>query len=94
MFTPSSADKRGYPTLHAKGGPIPYTISPLLSPVRRTGVLEDIANAICFLCSEEASFITRRALAADGGLTLQLQEDLAVDVAHSLREQPDTWMPY
>ncbi len=51
-------------------------------------------NAICFLCSEEASFITGRALAADGGLTLQFQEDLAVDVAHCLREQPDTWLPY
>jgi len=29
-------------------------------------------------------------LAVDGGLTLQLQEDLAVAVAHYLREQPDT----
>lgn len=48
-------------------------------PVRRTGVLEDLANAISSLCSEEASFITGRALAVDGGLTLELQEDLAVD---------------
>jgi NAD(P)-dependent dehydrogenase (short-subunit alcohol dehydrogenase family) len=63
-------------------------------PVRRTGVPEDIANAIAFLCSEEASFITGQALAVDGGLTVQLQEDLAVNMAHYLREQPDTWLPY
>lgn len=63
-------------------------------PVRRTGVPEDIANAICFLCSEEASFITGQALAVDGGLTIELQEDLAVNVAHYLRDHPDTWLPY
>jgi enoyl-[acyl-carrier-protein] reductase (NADH) len=62
--------------------------------VRRTGVPDDIANAIAFLCSDEASFITGQALAVDGGLTLQLQEDLAVNMAHYLREQPDTWLPY
>jgi NAD(P)-dependent dehydrogenase (short-subunit alcohol dehydrogenase family) len=63
-------------------------------PVRRTGVPDDIANAIAFLCSDEASFITGQALAVDGGLTLQLQEDLAVNMAHYLREQSDTWLPY
>ncbi len=63
-------------------------------PVRRTDVPEDIANAISFLCSEEASFIVGQSPAVDGGLTLQLQENLAVDVAYSLREQPDTWLPY
>ncbi len=63
-------------------------------PVRRTGVPEDIANAICFLCSEEASFITGHALAVDGGLTIQLQEDLAVNMAHYLRDHPDAWLPY
>jgi enoyl-[acyl-carrier-protein] reductase (NADH) len=57
-------------------------------------VPEDIANAIAFLCSEEASFITGQALTVDGGLTVQLQEDLAVNMAHYLREQPDTWLPY
>ena len=63
-------------------------------PARRTGVPEDIANAICFLCSDEASFITGQALAVDGGLTLQLQEDLAVHAAHYLRDHPETWLPY
>lgn len=63
-------------------------------PVRRTGVPEDIANAIAFFCSEDASFITGQTLAVDGGLTIQLQEDLAVNMAHYLEEQPDTWLPY
>lgn len=63
-------------------------------PVRRTGVPDDIANAIAFLCSDEASFITGQALAVDGGLTIQLQEDMAVNMAHYLHEQPDTWLPY
>jgi NAD(P)-dependent dehydrogenase (short-subunit alcohol dehydrogenase family) len=63
-------------------------------PLRRTGVPDDIANAITFLCSEEASFITGQALAVDGGMTLQLQEDLAVNVAHYLRDKPDAWLPY
>lgn len=63
-------------------------------PARRTGTPDDIANAVAFLCSGEASFITGQALAVDGGLTLQLQEDLAVDMAHYLREHRDTWLPY
>jgi NAD(P)-dependent dehydrogenase (short-subunit alcohol dehydrogenase family) len=63
-------------------------------PVRRTGVPDDRANASAFLCSDEASFITGQALAVDGGMTLQLQEDLAVAMAHYLHEQPETWLPY
>ena len=63
-------------------------------PLRRTGVPDDIANAINFLCSDEASFITGHALAVDGGMTIQLQEDLAVNVAHYLRENRDAYLPY
>ncbi len=58
-------------------------------PVRRTGRPEDIAAAITFLCSEDASFITGQALAVDGGLTLQLQEDLGVNLARYVQEQSD-----
>ncbi len=36
-------------------------------PLNRYGSEEEIANAICFLCSNEASFITGQLLAADGG---------------------------
>ena len=63
-------------------------------PVRRTGKPVDIANAIAFLCSAEASFITGQALAVDGGLTIQLQENLGVHLAHYMQQHPDTWLPY
>ncbi len=58
-------------------------------PLRRTGRPEDIAAAIAFLCSEDASFITGQALAVDGGLTVQLQEDLGVNLARYAQEQSD-----
>lgn len=63
-------------------------------PVRRTGVPLDIANAVSFLCSEEASFITGHTLVVDGGLTVQLQEDFSVRQVHYIREHPEARMPY
>jgi NAD(P)-dependent dehydrogenase (short-subunit alcohol dehydrogenase family) len=63
-------------------------------PIRRAGAPVDIANAVVFLCSDEASFITGHALVVDGGLTIQLQEDVAVNAAHYIQEQPDTWLPW
>ena len=63
-------------------------------PVRRTGVPMDIANAVSFLCSDEASFITGHALVVDGGLTIQLQEDFSVRQVHYIRQNPDAQMPY
>ena len=58
-------------------------------PVRRTGVPDDIANAIRFLVSDEASFITGHALVVDGGLTIQLQENIGVAQAVYHRDHPD-----
>jgi NAD(P)-dependent dehydrogenase (short-subunit alcohol dehydrogenase family) len=63
-------------------------------PLRRTGVPVDIANAIVFLCSDEASFITGHALVVDGGMTIQLQENLGVQQAHYIQAHPDTQLPY
>jgi NAD(P)-dependent dehydrogenase (short-subunit alcohol dehydrogenase family) len=62
-------------------------------PLRRTGKPVDIANAIAFLCSNEAAFITGHALVVDGGLTVQLQEDLGVHLGHYIKQHPDTWLP-
>ncbi len=36
-------------------------------PLNRSGAEEEIAAAICFLCSAQASYITGQVLAADGG---------------------------
>ncbi|MBV9168526.1 MAG: glucose 1-dehydrogenase [Chloroflexi bacterium] len=63
-------------------------------PVRRTGTPLDIANAIVFLCSDEASFITGHALPVDGGLTIQLQEHLAVRLARYTQSHEMDWFPY
>jgi NAD(P)-dependent dehydrogenase (short-subunit alcohol dehydrogenase family) len=58
-------------------------------PVRRTGAPDDIANAIAFLCSDEASFITGVLLPVDGGLTIQLQENIVMDIKDYIVKNPD-----
>ena len=63
-------------------------------PLRRTGRPVDIANAVVFLCSDEASFITGHALVVDGGLTVQLQENFGVRQAQFIRQNPDVDLPY
>ena len=63
-------------------------------PVGRVGRPEDIANAIVFLCSDEASFITGHALVVDGGLTVQLQENFGVKQGHFMKQRPETELPY
>lgn len=62
-------------------------------PLRHAGKPDDIANAIHFLCSDEAAFITGHSLVVDGGLTLQLQENYANRMLHYYRDNPDTVLP-
>lgn len=42
-----------------------------VSIIQRMGKPEEISNAIVFLLSDEASFITGQILAVDGGFTLK-----------------------
>jgi 3-oxoacyl-[acyl-carrier protein] reductase len=39
-------------------------------PLRRLGTADDIASAVCFLASDEASYITGQVLAVNGGMYL------------------------
>ncbi|MDA1297589.1 MAG: SDR family oxidoreductase [Chloroflexi bacterium] len=57
-------------------------------PVRRTGVPDDIAAGIAFLCSDEASFITGVTLPIDGGMSVQLQENIVMDTKDYILENP------
>ena len=41
-----------------------------LGPMKRPGEPEEMANAIVFLCSEEASYINGTNFLVDGGMTL------------------------
>lgn len=50
-------------------------------PVRRTGVPDDIAGVVAFLCSPDAAFIT--------GQTIQLQEDLGVALGRYVQAHPE-----
>ncbi len=47
-----------------------------LHPLGKTGGSDDVAKAVLFLSSSEASFITGQALHVDGGLTIQDQNNI------------------
>ena len=41
------------------------------TPIRRIGTVDDIANGVLFLASEESSFMTGSEMVIDGGWTAQ-----------------------
>ena len=41
-----------------------------IAPMRRMGRPDEVANAVLFLCSAQASFIQGHALVVDGGYTI------------------------
>lgn len=66
-----------------------FKLFELQYPVRRTGVPDDIAAGIAFLCTNDASFITGVVLPIDGGLSIQLQENIVMDTKDFIVENPD-----
>ena len=42
-------------------------------PMGRVGVVDDVANAVAYICSEEASYVTGALLRVDGGFVLPRQ---------------------
>ena len=62
-------------------------------PLRRVGKPDDIANAVNFLCTEDASFITGHTLAVDGGITIQFQENLSIRLVKFYRDHPEMQLP-
>lgn len=60
-----------------------------ITPLKRMGTAEEVAQAILFLCGPSASFITGQTLVVDGGLSLLSQESLARLVS-PLRNLPVT----
>jgi NAD(P)-dependent dehydrogenase (short-subunit alcohol dehydrogenase family) len=52
-----------------------------LVPLRRMGHAEDSANALNFLCSEQASFINGQSLIVDGGVSVVWPEEVAKNFA-------------
>lgn len=52
-----------------------------LVPLRRMGHAEDSANALNFLCSEQASFINGQSLLIDGGVSVVWPEEVARNFA-------------
>ena len=72
-----------------QGNEAGFKLFELQYPVRRTGVPADIANAISFLCSDEASFITGVVLPVDGGLSIQLPEEAIMYVKDFIVDNPN-----
>jgi 3-oxoacyl-[acyl-carrier protein] reductase len=38
--------------------------------LERNGTCDDVANLVCFLCTEDASYITGQIIKVDGGLLI------------------------
>ncbi|MBY0522089.1 MAG: SDR family oxidoreductase [Gemmataceae bacterium] len=62
--------------VHYREHPDVYRAMAERSPLKRMGTWKDVADAIFFLLSDKASFITGQSLMVDGGISLQWQETL------------------
>lgn len=57
-------------------------LSEFAHPVGRTGRSDDVASAVLFLASPDASFISGACLVVDGGLTIQDQSNILFRYTH------------
>ena len=71
VVAPGSTDTPGMQQATLKNQEVQDTIAGAI-PMRRHGTAEEMAEAICFLGSDQASFITGVILPVDGGKTPQL----------------------
>lgn len=76
-------------TWRENGNDAGYRLFELQYPVRRLGMPEDVGSAVAFLCSPEASFISGVTLPVDGGLSIQLQENIVMEVKQHIQKNPD-----
>jgi 2-hydroxycyclohexanecarboxyl-CoA dehydrogenase len=69
MTIPRSADEIGAGSMQQSRDRPPEVMAKILKsyPVGRVGHADDIAAAVAFLCSEEASFVTGQTLPVNGG---------------------------
>jgi NAD(P)-dependent dehydrogenase (short-subunit alcohol dehydrogenase family) len=56
-------------------------------PLGRPGTMRECANAALFLASDEASFISGVHLPVDGGLTAQLQDQVALRIEEGIHDE-------
>ena len=85
--------ERGQNAWEKHGDKKEFHLFELQYPVRRTGTPEDIASSVSFLCSDEASFITGTTLTIDGGLSIQLQENIVMRLKDYMSENPEIKTP-
>ncbi len=86
--TPIFLGQAGLQGDHSKALEGLQEIAAFAQPIGRAGMPEDIANAVCFLASDESSFITGQPIVVDGGLTLGAwrHPDLGGSMADTMRE--------
>jgi NAD(P)-dependent dehydrogenase (short-subunit alcohol dehydrogenase family) len=54
-----------------RGDPAALTELTATEPIGRVGTPEEVADAVVWLCSDRASFVTGQAIAVDGGFVAQ-----------------------